>query len=138
MILSLPNGYATRIGERGSCLSAGQRQRIGLARAVFGDPFLIVLDEPNANLDHDGELALIKAIETLRKNRSIVVLVSHRPESIPAVNMAMVLREGRVVAFGPREELFARVAQSINAGAAKFNAGKSENHNARVVEGVRS
>jgi ATP-binding cassette, subfamily C, bacterial PrsD len=138
MILALPNGYATRIGERGSCLSAGQRQRIGLARAVFGDPFFVVLDEPNANLDHDGELALIKAIETLRKNRSIVVLVSHRPESISAVNMAMVLREGRVVAFGPREELFARVARSINAGATKFNPGKSQSHNARVVGEVRS
>ena len=137
MILSLPNGYATRIGERGSSLSAGQRQRIGLARAVFGDPFLIVLDEPNANLDHDGELALIRAIETLRKNRSIVVLVSHRPEAISAVNVAMVLREGRVVAFGPREELFARVARSVNAGAAKFNPGKAENHDTRVAEGVR-
>ena len=133
MILSLPNGYATRIGERGSCLSAGQRQRIGLARAVFGDPFLIVLDEPNANLDHDGELALIKAIQSLRKNRSIVVLVSHRPESVSAVNMAMVLREGRVIAFGPREELFARVARSINPGAAKFNSGKSVNQNARAA-----
>ena len=137
MVLSLPSGYGTRIGERGSCLSAGQRQRIGLARAVFGDPFLIVLDEPNANLDHDGELALIKAIQTLRKNRSIVVLVSHRPECISAVNMAMVLREGRVAAFGPREELFARVARSINAGAAKSNPGKSEYQNSRVAEGVR-
>jgi ABC-type protease/lipase transport system fused ATPase/permease subunit len=105
---------------------------------AIGDPFLIVLDEPNANLDHHGELALIKAIETLRKNRSIVVLVSHRPESISAVNMAMVLREGRVIAFGPREELFARVAQSITAGATKVNSGKSESHNARVLEGARS
>ena len=138
MILSLPEGYATRIGERGSCLSAGQRQRIALARAVFGDPFLIVLDEPNANLDHDGELALIKAIQMLRKNRSIVVLVSHRPESISAVNMAMVLREGRVIAFGPREELFARVARSINPEAAKLNSGKSESQNARAAEEVRS
>jgi len=137
MILSLPDGYATRIGERGSNLSAGQRQRIGLARAVFGDPFLIVLDEPNANLDHDGELALIRAIETLRKSRSIVVLVSHRPEAISAVNMAMVLREGRVVMFGPREELFARVARSTNAGTAKCNPGKAENHNTRVAEGAR-
>lgn len=138
MILSLPNGYATRLGERGSCLSAGQRQRIGLARAVFGQPFLVVLDEPNANLDHDGEVALIKTIETLRKNRSIVVLVSHRMEAVSAVDMAMVLREGRVAAFGPREELFARVARSINAAAAKLNPGKSENHNARVAEEVRS
>jgi ATP-binding cassette, subfamily C, bacterial PrsD len=138
MILSLPNGYATRIGERGSCLSAGQRQRIGLARAVFGEPFLVVLDEPNANLDHDGEQALIRAIETLRKNRSVVVLVSHRPEAIAAVNMAMVLREGRVAAFGPREELFARVARSINANTAKFNRGKANDRNSPVAEGARA
>ncbi|HEY2531043.1 MAG TPA: type I secretion system permease/ATPase [Xanthobacteraceae bacterium] len=113
MILSLPNGYATRIGERGSSLSAGQRQRLGLARAVFGEPFLVVLDEPNANLDHDGELALFNAIEALRNNRSIVVMVSHRPEAIAALNVAMVLREGRMIAFGPRQELFARIARSV-------------------------
>lgn len=136
MILSLPNGYATRIGERGSCLSAGQRQRIGLARAVFGDPFLVVLDEPNANLDHDGEVALIRAIETLRRNQSIVVLVSHRPEAISALNMAMVLRDGRIVSFGPREELFARVARSVNAGARKFHSGQADNRVAGVAEGA--
>jgi PrtD family type I secretion system ABC transporter len=136
MILSLPNGYATRIGERGSCLSAGQRQRIGLARAVFGEPFLVVLDEPNANLDHDGEVALIKAVEMLRKNQSIVVLVSHRPEAISALNMAMVLRQGRVVAFGPREELFARVARSTAATTA-FKSGTAEDQYARAAEGAR-
>jgi ATP-binding cassette, subfamily C, bacterial PrsD len=134
MILSLPKGYATRIGERGSCLSAGQRQRIGLARAVFGNPFLVVLDEPNANLDHDGEVALIKAIESLRKSRSIVVLVSHRPEAISALDVAMVLRGGRVVAFGPRDELFARVARSVDAStAAKFKPGNAETHGARAA-----
>jgi ABC-type protease/lipase transport system fused ATPase/permease subunit len=111
MILRLPNGYATRIGERGTSLSAGQRQRIGLARAVFGDPFLVVLDEPNANLDGDGEMALVRAIEALRNNQCIVVLVSHRPDAIAALNVAMVLYEGRMIAFGPREEIFARVAR---------------------------
>jgi PrtD family type I secretion system ABC transporter len=111
MILRLSNGYATRIGERGTSLSAGQRQRIGLARAVFGDPFLVVLDEPNANLDGDGEMALMRAIETLRNNQCIVVLVSHRPDAIAALNVAMVLYEGRMIAFGPREEIFARVAR---------------------------
>ena len=121
MILSLPDGYSTRLGERGSALSAGQRQRIGLARAVFGDPFLVVLDEPNANLDHEGEVALIRAIVMLRHKQSIVIVVSHRPEALAALNVAMVLRDGRMVAFGPREELFARVAQSVNsAGANKF------------------
>ena len=103
MILSLPDGYSTRLGERGSALSAGQRQRIGLARAVFGDPFLVVLDEPNANLDHEGEVALIRAIVMLRHKQSIVIVVSHRPEALAALNVAMVLRDGRMVAFGPRE-----------------------------------
>ena len=117
MILSLPDGYATRIGERGSCLSAGQRQRIGLARALYGDPFLVVLDEPNANLDRDGEAALIAAIQALRRDMRIVVMVSHRPEALAALNMAAVLRQGRMVAFGPRDELFARVARTVNVSA---------------------
>jgi PrtD family type I secretion system ABC transporter len=111
MILRLPNGYETRIGERGASLSAGQRQRIGLARAVFGEPFLIVLDEPNANLDGDGEMALMRAIEALRKAQRIVVLVSHRPDAVAALNVALVLYEGRMIAFGPREEVFARIAR---------------------------
>jgi ATP-binding cassette, subfamily C, bacterial PrsD len=136
MILSLPNGYATRIGERGSRLSAGQRQRIGLARAVFGDPFLIVLDEPNANLDRDGEVALIRAIEALRQNQSIVVLVSHRPEAISALDMAMVLRQGRMVAFGPRQDLFARVARSVD-GTAAFKPSPAQTQYARAAEGAR-
>ena len=112
MILRLPNGYDTRIGERGTSLSAGQHQRIGLARAVFGRPFLVVLDEPNANLDADGENALVNAIETLRGEQSIVIVISHRPNALAALNMAMVMHGGRSVAFGPREEVFARVAQS--------------------------
>jgi ATP-binding cassette, subfamily C, bacterial PrsD len=112
MILRLPDGYDTRIGERGTALSAGQRQRIGLARAVFGRPFLIVLDEPNANLDAEGEIALVKAIEKLRHEQSIVIAVSHRPNALAALNMAMVIYEGRSIAFGPREEIFSRVARS--------------------------
>ena len=115
MILRLPDGYATRVGERGGNLSAGQRQRIGLARAVFGTPFLVVLDEPNANLDAEGELALVGAIEALRKRGSIVVMVSHRPDAIAALNIALILYEGRMIAFGPREEIFARVARSAKA-----------------------
>src|SRR5262249_54573652 len=105
MILRLPNGYETRIGERGAALSAGQRQRIGLARAVYGQPFLVVLDEPNANLDAEGEQALAMAIGTLRRRQSIVVVVSHRPNALAALDVAMVLYEGRMIAFGPREEV---------------------------------
>lgn len=137
MILSLPNGYATRIGDRGSSLSAGQRQRIGLARAVFGEPFLVVLDEPNANLDHDGELALFRAIEALRSNRTIVVMVSHRPEAIAALNVAMVLREGRMVAFGPRQELFARIARSVKGDApAVASSANTPSQGARAIRGA--
>jgi ATP-binding cassette, subfamily C, bacterial PrsD len=108
-ILRLPEGYATRIGQAGMSLSAGQRQRIGLARAVFGDPFLVVLDEPNANLDADGENALGRAIEALRRNKCIVIVISHRPSALAVLDMAMVLYEGKAIAFGPREEIFARV-----------------------------
>jgi PrtD family type I secretion system ABC transporter len=112
MILRLPDGYDTRTGERGTSLSAGQRQRIGLARAVFGRPFLIVLDEPNANLDAEGENALVNAIETLRRQNSIVIVVSHRSNALAALDMTMVIYDGRSIAFGPREEVFARVARS--------------------------
>lgn len=113
LILRLPNGYSTRIGEGGMSLSAGQRQRIGLARAVFGNPFLIVLDEPNANLDAEGENALSKAIEMLRRRRCIVIVVSHRPSAVAALDMAMVLSEGRILAFGPREAALANLARSV-------------------------
>ena len=118
MILRLPDGYSTRIGESGMALSAGQRQRLGLARAVFGGPFLVVLDEPNANLDADGEIALTRAIHILRQAGCIVVVVSHRPSSLSALNMGMVMYEGKMIAFGPREEIFARVARSARRQAA--------------------
>lgn len=114
IILRLPQGYATRIGQGGISLSAGQRQRIGLARAVFGDPFLVVLDEPNANLDADGENALGRAIQSMRSSGSIVIVVSHRPSALGALNMAMVLYEGRAIAFGPREEIFARIRTKVD------------------------
>jgi ATP-binding cassette, subfamily C, bacterial PrsD len=110
LILRLPDGYATRIGQGGMTLSAGQRQRIGLARAVFGDPFLIVLDEPNANLDADGENALSRAIQIMRQNKSIVIVISHRPSALAALDMAMVLYEGKAIAFGSCQEIFARVS----------------------------
>jgi len=109
IILRLPEGYATRIGEGGMALSAGQRQRVGLARAVFGDPFLLVLDEPNANLDAEGEAALTRAIQIMRHNKCIVIVISHRPSALAALNMAMILYEGKAIAFGPSEEIFARV-----------------------------
>jgi ATP-binding cassette, subfamily C, bacterial PrsD len=118
IILRLPEGYATRIGQGGLSLSAGQRQRVGLARAVFGDPFLVVLDEPNANLDADGENALVRAIAIMRQSKSIVVVISHRPSALSALDMTMVLYEGKAIAFGPREEVFERVRNANGKAAA--------------------
>ena len=112
LIVRLPNGYSTQIGQSGASLSAGQRQRVGLARAVYGDPFLVVLDEPNANLDTDGENALSRAIQILRQNKSIVIVISHRPSVIAALDMALVLYEGKSIAFGTCQEVFARVGGS--------------------------
>ena len=112
IILRLPDGYATRVGAGGMSLSAGQRQRIGLARAVFGDPFLVVLDEPNANLDTEGEQALTRAIQLMRAAKSIVIVISHRPSALAALDMAMVLYDGKAIAFGRREEVFARVSSA--------------------------
>jgi ATP-binding cassette subfamily C protein PrsD len=109
IILRLPEGYSTRIGQGGMSLSAGQRQRIGLARAVFGDPFLVVLDEPNANLDADGENALGRAILALRRQQCVVIVISHRPSALAALDMAMVLYEGKAIAFGSREQIFERI-----------------------------
>ncbi|WFU20386.1 type I secretion system permease/ATPase [Bradyrhizobium sp. CB3481] len=116
IILRLPEGYATRIGAGGISLSAGQKQRVGLARAVYGDPFLLVLDEPNANLDADGENALTRAIGIMRQNKSIVVVISHRPSALSALDMTMVLYEGKAIAFGPSEEVFARVRKAGGSG----------------------
>lgn len=105
MIVGLPNGYNTVVGSEGMTLSGGQRQRIGLARALYGKPFLLVLDEPNANLDTEGETALAKAIVEMRRRGSIVVLVAHRPRVIGAVDKVLCLDQGRVVASGPRERI---------------------------------
>lgn len=112
MILRLPNGYETEIGEGGSALSSGQKQRIGLARAVFGEAFLIVLDEPDANLDVEGEKALARTILNLRNAGRIVIVISHRPHILQSLNMAMLIHSGRMVAFGSREQVFQQVARA--------------------------
>jgi ABC-type protease/lipase transport system fused ATPase/permease subunit len=111
LILSFPDGYETMIGEGGAMLSAGQRQRIGLARALYGSPSLIVLDEPNANLDAAGEKAVITAVNAARENGSTVIVIAHRPSAIAALHTLMMLRDGRVVAFGPKDEVLDRVIQ---------------------------
>jgi PrtD family type I secretion system ABC transporter len=105
MILSLPQGYDTALAASAMTLSAGQRQRIGLARALYGKPFLVVLDEPNASLDAEGENALANAIINIRKSGSIVVLIAHRANALAAVDHVLVLAGGQVVAFGARDEV---------------------------------
>ena len=105
MIAGLPDGYDTRIGPNGLALSAGQRQRVGLARALFGSPFLLVLDEPTANLDAEGDEALRQAIETAKHNGAIVVVIAHRPSAIVACDQVLVIGKGRQTAFGPRDAI---------------------------------
>ncbi len=112
MILHFPQGYDTPIGVSGGFLSGGQRQRIALARAVYGNPSLIVLDEPNANLDDVGEAALLKAVEALRRAGSTVVLITHRTNIISSVNKILLLRDGQVAAFGPRDDVLKALAQA--------------------------
>jgi len=109
MILRLPAGYETEIGEGGSFLSGGQRQRIGLARALYGRPRLIVLDEPNASLDSEGEESLISAIRAVKSWGGTVVLVAHQPRILSPVDKILLLRDGRVEMFGPRDEVFAKL-----------------------------
>ena len=118
MIVQLPEGYDTRIGAHGVTLSAGQRQRLGLARALFGDPFLIVLDEPNAHLDADGEFSLVAAIDALRAAGKIVVVIAHRKSAITKVDKLLWMANGKVSAFGPKEEVLAdiRLTASNNGG----------------------
>lgn len=109
MILRLPKGYETEIGEGGQHLSGGQRQQIGLARAMFGSPRLVVLDEPNSNLDGDAESALLRALHELRRRGTTVVLVSHRPVLVQGVEKVLLLRDGAVETFGPRAEVMKRL-----------------------------
>ncbi|KQO72204.1 type I secretion protein [Methylobacterium sp. Leaf111] len=109
LILRLSEGYDTRIGEGGAGLSAGQRQRVGLARALYGDPFLVILDEPNANLDAEGENALTQAIIGVRRRGGICIVIAHRPSALGAVDLILMMAEGRAQAFGPKDEVLKRV-----------------------------
>jgi PrtD family type I secretion system ABC transporter len=105
MIVKLPDGFDTVIGEGGSRLSAGQRQRIALARALYGDPFLVVLDEPNSNLDAEGEASLTKALIGVRTRGGIAIVVAHRPSALAAADKVLIIANGQMQAFGPKDEI---------------------------------
>jgi ATP-binding cassette subfamily C protein PrsD len=109
LIVALAQGYETEIGEQGQVLSAGQRQRIALARALYGEPFLVVLDEPNSNLDSEGEAALTQAIAGVRERGGIVIVVAHRPSALASVELVLVMAKGAVATFGPKDEVLPKV-----------------------------
>lgn len=113
MILRLPQGYDTQLGQAGGLLSGGQRQRIALARALYNDPALVVLDEPDANLDEVGEMALMKAIELLKKQGTTVVVVSHRKGFVRLADRVLMLKEGRIDAAVPRDEILGRLIKPV-------------------------
>jgi ABC-type protease/lipase transport system fused ATPase/permease subunit len=109
MIQRLPQGYETPIGDAGARLSGGERQRIGLARAVFGNPKVIILDEPNANLDQSGETALAAAVRELKSRGTALMIVGHRPSTLAQADKILFLREGRVELFGQREDVLGKL-----------------------------
>lgn len=117
MILRLPEGYDTMIGATGGALSGGQRQRIGLARAIYGNPRLVVLDEPNSNLDDQGEAALAVALQNLKETGATVFIITHRASVLSQVQKLMVMREGALAMFGPRDQVLAELNKASRAAA---------------------
>lgn len=115
MILRFPNGYDTQIGDSGSVLSGGQRQRIAFARAVYGNPSFVVLDEPNSNLDDVGEAALVRAIQELKQRGTTVILITHRTSIISVVDKLLLLVDGALQLYGPRDQVLLAIQQRAQA-----------------------
>lgn len=113
MILQLPDGYDTEIGDAGAALSGGQRQRVALARALYGDPFMVVLDEPNSNLDNEGDHALTQALLGIRKRGGIAIVIAHRPSALAEVDRVLVMAEGRMRSVGSKEEIMAKLVRPV-------------------------
>jgi ATP-binding cassette subfamily C protein EexD len=111
LILHLPDGYDTFIGANGGALSGGQKQRVGLARALYGEPVVVILDEPNSNLDEQGEQALANALTQLKAIGSTVILITHRNNILTKVDKLLILNEGKLVAYGGREQVIAYLQQ---------------------------
>jgi ATP-binding cassette subfamily C exporter for protease/lipase len=111
MVLRFPMGYVTPVGEAGMMLSGGQRQRLGLARAMYGNPSLIVLDEPNANLDDVGERALVEAIQAIKAEGKTVFLITHRLNILGVADYLLVLNDGKIAHHGLRDDVIAAIKQ---------------------------
>jgi PrtD family type I secretion system ABC transporter len=112
MILKMPDGYGTQLGPSGTALSAGQRQRVALARALYGNPFIVILDEPNSNLDGEGEGALTEAIEGIKKRGGVAIVIAHRPSALVAVDLVAIVQNGRITAFGKKQDIMTPGLQS--------------------------
>jgi len=114
IILSFPQGYETRLGENGYPLTGGQKQRMAIARAVYGDPIYVLMDEPNANLDDEGERALATLMQSLKARKALVIFSSHRPKLVGVADLALVLKEGQQVAFGPLRDVLGQINNTVN------------------------
>ncbi len=133
LIMSLPDGYDSPVGRDGAMLSGGQRQRVGLARALYGDPVFVVLDEPNSSLDEAGDAALASAVLQLKARGTTFVVMTHRTSILPAVDKMLVLREGQVQGFGPRDEVLAALNKAAQAHQAQQQAQRAAAAEARSV-----
>jgi ATP-binding cassette subfamily C exporter for protease/lipase len=137
MVLRFPLGYDTPIGPAGGVLSGGQKQRIGLARALYGDPTFIVLDEPNSNLDDQGEAALVQAVMALKAQRKTVIIITHRTSIIGVVDRILVLRDGTVQAYGPRQEVLSALNQAAQQARAAAQQQAQQSQQQSAVQAVQ-